>query len=90
MDEVSETGAVGTDTIDFSDASVDLVFTIDANATVEAAGTAGTLAKVGSIESLKGGTGRNTFRFLDGATLDGTITGARARTSSTTPRTRPR
>ena len=38
VDEVSETGAVGTDTIDFSDASVDLVFTIDANATVEAAG----------------------------------------------------
>ena len=76
LDEIAETGVSGTDTLDFSGTSVDLIFTIDANSSVQVADT-GTnqIGNTGGIESVKGGTQKNTFRFLDGATINGTITG---------------
>lgn len=70
--------AAGSDTIDFSQVTADLTFTIHADGTVSVTDGTNTLENVSGIEAIIGGSGNNRFVFENGASFAGTIDGGTA------------
>ena len=68
-DIVVESIDEGTDTLDFSQVTVDLTFTIHDDGTVSVRGGANVLDHIGHIEYLIGGSGDDTLAGPDGGTL---------------------
>jgi Ca2+-binding RTX toxin-like protein len=63
------------DTLDLSNITEDLTFTIHADGTVSVTDGVNTLSHISNLEILTGGSGNNTFNFEDGAEFNGTIDG---------------
>ena len=73
---VTNTGATGTQTLDFSGVSSSLTVTINTDGTVSVSDALGdSLTNVANMQGVIGGTGANTFSFQNQASFDGTLTG---------------
>ena len=73
---VTNTGATGTQTLDFSGVTSSLTITLNTDGTVSVsdAPTLGdTLTNVANMQAVVGGTGANTFFFQNQASFDGTL-----------------
>jgi len=76
---VANTGATGTQTLDFSGVSSNLTVIINTDGTVSVSDALGdTLTSVANMQGVMGGTGTNAFVFQNQATFDGTLTGTGA------------
>ncbi|HFQ14644.1 MAG TPA: DUF4347 domain-containing protein, partial [Gammaproteobacteria bacterium] len=73
-DTVIENADAGSDTLDFSRVTTDLVFTLAADGSITVSDGGNTIS-ASNVENLIGGSGRNTFVIEEGAALAGSIDG---------------
>ncbi|MES9877434.1 MAG: DUF4347 domain-containing protein, partial [Candidatus Sedimenticola sp. 1PA] len=81
-DAVVENPAEGVDTLDFSQVSADLTFTIHASGRVSVTDGTNSVNQVANIENLIGGSGDNRFVFENGASLAGLIDATAGRSNT--------
>jgi len=74
-DIISDVAVTGSDTLDFSAVTTDLFFTFYADGTLTVSDENNSVSVTGTVETLLGGSGNNTFRFEDTASFGGTIVG---------------
>jgi hypothetical protein len=72
---ILDTGA-GIDTLDFSNVASDLTLTVHADGTVSVTDGTNTVANIAGAENIVTSSGLNTMVFEDGASIEGTISGA--------------
>ena len=72
---VTDSGATGTDVLDFSAITANLTFTISADGKVSVTDGSNILNPTAGIEKIIGGSGINTFVFEDGASFAGILDG---------------